>query len=222
MNLFTMLYENPRARVDKDAPPKTGIALLFEIVRRDGWDICKISALCLIACLPIITIPAALSGFHGSLLRILRDKPGDPWSDFRKGWKENWKKSIPICLFFLFLTAFLRFAIHYYGSQANLSSFFSFVCGALMLFTAMAISYAFPMLTLVDIPTKAIIKNAFLLSLARPHHAIAGIAAAALMTFIAGLLPVVVLPLWVIFSFAVTCVIADWAAWHDIKSLIIR
>ena len=59
MNLFRLFYENPRAEIPEDAPPKTGAALLFEIVRRDGWDICKMAALCLLTCIPIVTIPAA-------------------------------------------------------------------------------------------------------------------------------------------------------------------
>lgn len=222
MNFFNMMYESKGAGIEKDAPKKTGLALLFEIVCRDGWDICKMAALCIISCVPIVTIPAALAGFHAVLMRILRDVPGDPWFDFRQGWKTNWKKAVPVTLGFGLLAALLRFASQYYMEQASIMSAFSLVCTGLLLLTAMAAVYVFPMLTVVELETGKIIKNAFLLALARPHHAIAGVVSAVLMATMASLLPVVVWPLWAVLSFAVTSVVADWAAWSGIKAFIIH
>lgn len=97
MNFFDLLYGNRGIGIDKDAPPKTGGALLLEIVRRDGWDVCKLSALCLLTCVPIVTIPAALAGFHTALLRILRDVPGDPWSDFRRAGSRAASRPVRCC-----------------------------------------------------------------------------------------------------------------------------
>ena len=94
MNLFRLFYENRSAEIEEDAVPKTGRALLFDIVRRDGWDIFKMAAVCLFTCIPILTIPAALSGFHAGLMRIIQDIPGDPWFDFWHGWKTIGKKHI--------------------------------------------------------------------------------------------------------------------------------
>lgn len=222
MNLFNLMYENKGAGIDKDAPPKTGLRLLFEIVRRDGWDICKLSALCLLCCLPVVTIPAALAGLHTAVMRILQDIPGDPWYDFRQGFRANSKKAYPLTLCFVLAQAALVLAFRFYLAQQGPASWLYVICGAFLLLTGMAAVYVFPMLTVVDLSAKAILKNAFLLALARPHHAAVGVAAAALMAAIAGLLPVMMLPLWLIVTISVICVVSDWAAWSDIKAFILR
>lgn len=222
MNFFDLLYGNRGIGIDKDAPPKTGGALLLEIVQRDGWDVCKLSALCLLTCVPIVTIPAALAGFHTALLRILRDVPGDPWSDFRRGWKSSGKQACPVLLSFVLPAAALLFAARYYSALTGALSALSFVCMGLLLMAMLAAVYAFPMLVAVELRTKALITNSFLLALARPHHALAGLIAAAGMFFAAGLLPLALLPLWAIAALAVIGVVADWAAWPDIQAFIVQ
>lgn len=222
MNLFRLFYENPRAEIPEDAPPKTGAALLFEIVRRDGWDICKMAALCLLTCIPIVTIPAALSGFHAGVMRILQDVPGDPWFDFRHGWQSCWKKALPITLFFLTAGGLLQFALRYYAAQQGALAGLSLVCTGLLIVLAMAAVYVFPMLVAVELDTKAIVKNAFLLALARPHHAISGVAAGVALMTAAGFLSPVLLPVWAVLTLVTVAILADWFAWRDIQELIIR
>lgn len=222
MNLFRLFYENPHAEIKKDAPPKTGAALLFEIVRRDGWDICKMAALCLLTCVPIVTIPAALSGFHAGVMRILQDTPGDPWFDFRHGWQSNWKKAWPLTLFFVIAAGLLQFAVRYYSAQEGILAGLSLVCTGLLIMLAMAAVYVFPMLVAVELDTRAVLKNAFLLALARPHHAIAGVAAGIIFMTIAGFLSPVLWPIWAVLTLVTVGILADWFAWMDLKALIIR
>ena len=97
-----------------------------------------------------------------------------------------------------------------------------FVCMGLLLMVMLAAVYAFPMLVAVELRTKALITNSFLLALARPHHALAGLIAAAGMFFAAGFLPLALLPLWAIAALAVIGVVADWAAWTDIQAFIVQ
>jgi uncharacterized membrane protein YesL len=45
--------------ISKDAPKKTGLALFFDIIAREWWEIIKLNILFLLACLPLVTLPAA-------------------------------------------------------------------------------------------------------------------------------------------------------------------
>lgn len=45
--------------IAKDAPKKTGLALFFEIVAREWWELVKLNLLFLLASLPVVTLPAA-------------------------------------------------------------------------------------------------------------------------------------------------------------------
>ena len=86
----------------------------------------------------------------------------------------------------------------------------------------MAAVYVFPMLVAVELDTRAVLKNAFLLALARPHHAIAGVGAGIIFMTIAGFLSPVLWPIWAVLTLVTVGIIADWFAWMDLKALIIR
>lgn len=222
MNLFRLFYENRGTEIEQDVEPKTGFALLLDIVRRDGWDIFKMATVCLLSCVPIVTIPAALSGFHAGIMRVIQDVPGDCWFDFRQGWKNNWKKAYPLTLFFVVVAALLRFAAKYYNTQQGVVAGLSLVCTGLLIVLSMAAVYVFPMLITVELGITDILKNAFLLALARPHHAgVSVVAGVGLMT-ITGFLSPVLWPLCAALTVMIVATLADWFAWIDLKELIIH
>ena len=44
--------------IAKDAPAKTGLALLADVVARNWWELVQLNLLVLLCCLPLVTIPA--------------------------------------------------------------------------------------------------------------------------------------------------------------------
>lgn len=53
------LWTREGAGIDKDAPRPTGLALFFDVLKREWWEMVKLNILFLLASLPLITIPAA-------------------------------------------------------------------------------------------------------------------------------------------------------------------
>ncbi|NTJ44630.1 YesL family protein [Agrobacterium larrymoorei] len=53
------LWTKEGAGIDKDAPKLTGLALFFDIVKREWWEMVKLNLLFIIASLPLVTMPAA-------------------------------------------------------------------------------------------------------------------------------------------------------------------
>ena len=93
MGLFTPNYVKPGPGIDKDAPPKTGLALFFEIFIREFWALVKLNVLFLLTCIPIVTIGAAMGAMTKVTVRMVRDIPNDVWYDYWRGFRENWKAS---------------------------------------------------------------------------------------------------------------------------------
>lgn len=64
--------EGPGIR--KDAPKKTGLALLMQVVLREWWELFKLNLMIVVFSLPIVTIPATLAAATHISLRMIEDE----------------------------------------------------------------------------------------------------------------------------------------------------
>ena len=62
MGIFNSNYSKPGPGVDKNAPPKKGLNLFYEIFFRKFWDIIKLNLLYALTLLPTFAILVILSG----------------------------------------------------------------------------------------------------------------------------------------------------------------
>mgnify|MGYP001548159731 FL=1 len=69
--------------IEKDAPPKTGLVLFFEVLVREFWQLLKLNLLFVICALPLVTFGAALAALSRCTRNMVRDVPNDVWDDFR-------------------------------------------------------------------------------------------------------------------------------------------
>lgn len=60
--------------IPKDAPKKTGLALIADILRREWWELVKLNLLFLLASLPLVTLPAALFAMAHVCRLIVEDR----------------------------------------------------------------------------------------------------------------------------------------------------
>lgn len=221
MKFFSMLYLQEGKGIEKDAPPKTGSALFLEILRRDGWDICKLSMLFLLCCIPIFTIPAALGALHTAVMRIVRDVPGDWFEDFKHGMRKNLKQAYLCALPAIFLPILLIIAFRFYFARGGITTPLYLLCGAGLLLCAMAWVYLFPLLTTISLSCRHILRNAILLPLCRPQHAAPVVLLVWVLFILSAWFPLPLLPIWLLFSVTVSVFIGDFIAWQDIKRLTI-
>ena len=64
-------------------------------------DILILNVLCLLCCLPIVTIGPAITAMHYVTLKMARDEEGYVLKSFLKSFKENFKQSVIAWLGFL-------------------------------------------------------------------------------------------------------------------------
>ena len=67
--------------IDKDAPPKTGLALFFEIFEREFWQILKLNLLFVVCAAPLVTFGPARAALSRCTVNMVRDIPNDVFSD---------------------------------------------------------------------------------------------------------------------------------------------
>jgi hypothetical protein len=180
------------------APPDKGAARFIYLTYTHFAKLVGLNMLFLLFCVPVVTIPAALSGMNRVCMLLIREGTACVWSDFVEELKASCLKSLPLgalCAFFL-LDATLCAWLSLHSQIAGMA--ISLLAAALLLslFTLLLGCYAFAMLSLVSLRTTDVLRNALLLILTQPVSdlfllLIAGGSAAAAVWFLPFSIPVI-------------------------------
>ena len=161
-------YAKPGPGIPKDAPPKRGLALFFDVLSREFFELVKLNLLYLLFCVPVVTIPAATTAMCRVTLTMLRDQNHFLWHDFFSAFRREFKWSTLLGLPLLALILLCDGALRFYGAAALASPVYGiplFAGGVLLLLLLCAALYLFPMLALVDLPPRQALNNTLLLAL---------------------------------------------------------
>lgn len=206
--------------IEKDAPPKTGLALFFQILVREFWQLLKLNLLFVICALPLVTFGAARAALSRCTMNMVRDVPNDVWDDFRQELKKDFSRNTALGLLELFALGMLMLLLSLPGIRSN-----TVACVVLLALTAIVVlvlGYLWPMVVAVDVPLRAAIKNAAVLALAFPQHSLPALVVALLLYGLSFWLFPLSLPLVMFVPFGMGSFVTSFAAWSDIRRLVIR
>ena len=154
--------------IEKDAPKKKGLALFGEIIWREFWSLLMLNVLFILSCIPIVTIPAAITAMNRITVTMVRDKNYFLLIDYWKAFKRDFGKSFLGGL--ILGIALVLFGIstwfYYMLSQTQGALFLILAgCSLCLLLTAYFVSvYFFPMLAMVDLKLKPLLINSCVLT----------------------------------------------------------
>lgn len=148
-------------RLDLPAPQE-GNRRFFYLLWTYIWKLVWLNVVFLIFCIPVVTIPAAISAMDRALIVLVRSGNVLLWEEFRDEFKRDFRASLPLGLIFgalLFLSYYLlSLAL---GNLTNMLGPIAFALGLLVLFFALGRgSYAFLLRAMFDLTTGEILKNA--------------------------------------------------------------
>ena len=138
----------------------------FMIFLSNLTDVVLLNALCLICCIPIVTIGPSITAMHYVTLKMVREEEGYVVKSFFKASKENFKQSVIVWMIFLVITLvfFLDYRIlNEAGMEEN--KLFAIVIGAIYLFVCLTVMYIFPLLSRFENTLKQTVKNALFMSI---------------------------------------------------------
>lgn len=166
-------YEKAGTGISKHAPKKKPFFLFWEMYFGRIWKLIKLNFLTFLFCIPIVTIGPALAGMTKVLRCYALDKDGFIWHEFKKGFTQNLKKSVPVGFIDIIGVLSLICALQVYPAMAHSAEeaggtgmFYYIMCVISVSFALTILMmnfYAFPMITSTDLKLKDIIKNSFFL-----------------------------------------------------------
>jgi len=222
MGIFSNWYtREAKVEIKKDTPPKQGAALFFDVLRREFWELCKLNLILILFCVPVVTIPAALTAMSRVMMFMLMDRPISTFGDFFDAFKKEWKRSTIMGLAYFPLLALTVFGQYFY--LAAMGSFLPYVFA--MLSCAMVLIagfYIFPMLSVLDLGIAGILRNAILLTFLRmPQNILALVVAVLLALLVLMLLPLSILVAFLIL-FSLIGLVTTFCAYTGLKKHVIK
>jgi uncharacterized membrane protein YesL len=200
------------AGIAKDAPPKTGFALLADVVVRNWWELVQLNLLVLLCCLPLVTIPAALVAAVRICVLMLEDRPVYLGRDFFEAFRQRFWKATALGLAAAVTIGLSGYAAFIFLQAARASIVLALpltMSAVTTVFLAIAAAYAFVLLAMRDQPMGLLLRRALLGALARPLPALTALAFIALLWVLHVLFyPVsIFMPVLINFSFGMLAVV---------------
>jgi uncharacterized membrane protein YesL len=210
--------------VPENEPPKRGLSKFFFVFYRDFFNLAKLSMLFALFCLPVFTIPAAITAMCKITFKMACNKPYFLRVDFWETFKTEFWRSLVYGWLLIVGIALCVACIYASVIQVNDFAFLYVplvVSSIVVVLLIMTSFYLFVMFAAIDLPAKQALKNAVLLSLSYQPYNIAALGIiAALSYLVIYLLPVsvVLLPL---FLFAFMNYIATFCASSGLEKYVI-
>lgn len=137
----------------------------FMIFMSHLTDVIVLNVVCLICCIPVVTIGASITAMHYVTLKMVKEEEGYIVKGFFKSFKQNFKQATIIWLCFLAITAvfFLDFRLLKVMNLGT-TSIWGIVITSIYLFVCLTTMYVFPVLSRFENSVRNTLKNAFFMS----------------------------------------------------------
>ena len=127
----------------------------------------------LITCMPVVTTGAGLAALHHTMLRTLRsDGEINPFREFFKGFRGNFKQATAAFVILVLLIAFLLLEIFWCMQFTGFVAYFRYGLIALVMMILALALYLFPTMAAFDAPFGKLIAHSFYFLMKNPLMAL--------------------------------------------------
>lgn len=173
------LWTREGAGIDKDAPRATGLALLFDILKRECWELVKLNLLFLIASLLLVTIPAATLAMARVSRSIVADENTYLLRDFKEAFgRYAFRGTLLVAVCALVMSAGI-YAVVTYAKLVQDALIYSLplaISLVMTVFVALVSAYAIVLTVTHELSLSDLFRRAALLALVKPLPMLAALA----------------------------------------------
>ncbi len=174
-------------------------------------DIILLNLLCLLCCIPIITIGPSVTALYYCMLKITRNRDSSIMGMFFQSFRDNFKQGMFMTIIFLAFALFLVIDINLCNVlDFSLSNYVKILLYAACIIFMIIVSYAFPLLAQFENSIQNILKNSLIIGIANIFYTIVVVALNLIPFFLLFYLPelfLISLPIWITFGFSLICLI---------------
>ena len=169
--MFFKNYYNPGPGIDKNAPPKKGIALYIELLTVDFWGFVTLNMLYVICCIPVLTIGGATLAYTELCCKLIRKEHVFIFPDFFGSLRHNFKRGILLGLVLLLISfdlliIYTNVVSYMDKGLGNQGVVFWAIAGIFSMLLTSLTAYLVPIMANLELDFLFQLKNAFILTIA--------------------------------------------------------
>ena len=202
---------------------KKGFKLFFHILKNHFFTLIFLNLVFIITCIPIITIGSASKAMAKVTMNIVRDNDFEIFRSYFMEFKNNfWKTAIIGTLITIILgtMGYLILLNLKDPELTNVLRFFVVFSIVLIMYLSAVIMYVLKLFATIDLPTKEIWKNAFLLVFMSPKQMVILLVLVVIPSIFYILYLYIGITFFVIWHFSMSSVISSINAWSIIKKYV--
>lgn len=204
--------------------PQSGAALYFYLLGTYFWRFFWLGWLFLVCCIPIVTIPAALTALDRVMVKLIRERCVLFWAEYWTEFRRSFVKSLPLGVLFggLLLISYYLLSLGLTNQQNSFGLLFSGIGLCVLVIGSTWGAYAFVMLAALELPVGTLLRNAWYLMVLSGRYTFAVMATLVFSTVILLALFPMSLALVAFGWLAVTQYTVCWFVYQPVEDRIIR
>lgn len=154
---------------DKEGPgtpaPQSGAPRYLYLMKTYFWQFVWLTWVFLISCIPVVTIPAAITAMNRVLLKVVREGNVLFWAEYKTEFCRSFAKSLWAAVVFggLMLASYYFLSLGLTNGQSFLGMLFFCTGLCVLILQTLWGNYTFVLLAALDLPLIYILKNAWCL-----------------------------------------------------------
>lgn len=171
LNLDGLISNRTRAgKSGPQKPPQKGAKRFFYLAYTHFAKLVGLNMLFLLFCIPVVTIPAALSGMNRVCILLVREGTTGVWGDFIKEFRDSFIKSLPLGILCAFIFMDAGLCVYLSLAAGTLGMMIVLMAAALILFIIAILisSYIFVLTALLSLKNSEILRDAAAMILLEP------------------------------------------------------
>lgn len=221
MSLYSLFYNGRSHESEREANPQ-GIHLFFAVIKWHWGRLIGLNVMFILSCVPIVTIPCAMTAMSAVLGRMVQRRVCYPFHDYWREFTHEWKRSTACGAAVFGVLAAALFGMLFYPRSGMPGGYaLAGLCLAVALVDVMVMMVVFPLVAFTDLPVSAVLRNALLLTqmrLGRMAAALAALAGLTAVTYLGMPFTALVPPL---IGCSLAGLIGVFAAWDGMKRHVI-
>lgn len=223
MNLYSFFYGRSKGPEKAGKNDPKGPLLFLSMFKWHFGRLVGLNLLFVVTCLPVVTIPCAMTAMSKVLGLMLNRRICYPVYHYRHAFTDEWKRSSLVGWLFLLAVVASLLGVWFYP-RSGLS--FGSILGGLCLFLAAVLLlgtvYLFPMIAFTDLGVRQLINNSlFLVFLCLPYSVLVLLLDAAFLILLYVGLPYTS-PVIPILGFSFLGLIGNQAAWQALHRYVFK
>lgn len=185
--------------------PHSGIKGYLYLIYTYYWQMLFLNICFCVACIPVVTIPIALTALNRVYIKLCRDGVVLFWEEFLSECRSSWKKSLLAGLFYGILMLACYYLLSLSGSSGmNLWGMLTGIAGLVLLILAVITgAYTFILIAVQELPLRVLFKNARYLAAVCPGQSAVILALVAAFFAMAFIEPLIFLLIFLLGGFSI-------------------